>query len=400
MHMNKKRVLVYLKENDLAPKGGPAAVCYYYNNEQIARGDNFFEFLPPSNPDAVPLSRRLEKIVLSMMPKYFRKNYDEWKSIQSLKRLLEVEPHSLPPVDFNQYDIIHFHQTKDLFLQRNNLKDYKGKVLLQSHSPLPYGQEYCKDMPEKIKKGVGDIERKFEELDRFAFDRADYIIFPCPEAEEPYENNWAYYQTIKNNHSGRYRYVLTGILPCVPKRMRPDVLKELQIPQEDFVISYVGRHNSVKGYDLLKEIGAEFLKSNNDAYIIVAGKESPFKGLDHPRWKEIGWTNDAHSYISASDVFVLPNRETYFDIVMLEVLSLGKIVVASRTGGNRFFEKEGVPGVFLYNSVEDAVRVLSNIEKMSKQERDSLGDKNREYFEKNLTVKGMYDRYIKMLETI
>ena len=29
-----KKVLVYIQEKELAPHGGPVAVCYYYNEEQ------------------------------------------------------------------------------------------------------------------------------------------------------------------------------------------------------------------------------------------------------------------------------------------------------------------------------------------------------------------------------
>ena len=43
------------------------------------------------------------------------------------------------------------------------------------------------------------------------------------------------------------------------------------------------------------------------------------------------WTNDPHSLINASDMFILPNKETYFDLIMLEVLSMGKIVLATNT---------------------------------------------------------------------
>ena len=394
-----KRILVYFREDKLAPKGGPAAVCYYYKTEQLKRGENYFEFLPPVLEEE-SLRRRVERLILKILPKKMAKDFHDWKEIKSLKRLLETEPQVAPPVDFNKYDIIHFHQTKDLYLQRNNLKDYKGKVILQSHSPLPYGQEVCRDMPSKIKKGVGNIENKYELLDRFSFDRADYLIFPCPEAEEPYINNWPYYRQIKESHKDRFRYVLTGIPSCAPKRNREEVLKELNIPNDSFVISYVGRHNSVKGYDLLKEIGSQYLSIDINSWVIAAGKEEPFKGLNHPRWIEIGWTNDAHSYIAASDVFVLPNRETYFDIVMLEILSLGKIVLASRTGGNKFFEKEGLEGVLLYDTIDEAIEKLTYLSKMSKNERIGLGFKNKEYFNKKLTVNEMYNRYIEVLNTI
>lgn len=38
------KVLVYLPEEKLAPKGGPFAVGYYYYEEMKRRGDNILEF--------------------------------------------------------------------------------------------------------------------------------------------------------------------------------------------------------------------------------------------------------------------------------------------------------------------------------------------------------------------
>lgn len=99
-------------------------------------------------------------------------------------------------------------------------------------------------------------------------------------------------------------------------------------------------------------------------------------------------------------MFVLPNRETYFDLVMLEVLSLGKIVVASRTGGNKYFEKMNVNGVLLYDTIDEAVEILEEINKMDLITRNKLEKSNLEFFEKNLTSSVMYENYKKMLQTI
>ena len=74
-------------------------------------------------------------------------------------------------------------------------------------------------------------------------------------------------------------------------------------------------------------------------YISNSWKRRTDEGLKTDHWIEVGWTNDPHSLIAASDVFVLPNHETYFDLILLEVLSLGVPVVMSRTGGNKFFEQ-------------------------------------------------------------
>ena len=194
--------------------------------------------------------------------------------------------------------------------------------------------------------------------------------------------------------------MLTGIPEAKPKRGREEVREGLGVPNEAFLISYVGRHNRVKGFDLLKDIASSLFEKEDNAWVVSAGNEAPIKRLEHKHWLEIGWTTEAHSYIAASDVFVLPNRETYFDIVMLEILSLGKIVVASRTGGNKYFEEAGCKGVFLYDTVEEAVTLLQKICHMSESERQSLGDANKVFYRDHLTVSSMYDSYINLLNEI
>lgn len=37
------------------------------------------------------------------------------------------------------------------------------------------------------------------------------------------------------------------------------------------------------------------------------------------------------------DVFVLPNRQTYYDLILLEVMRAGKPVLLTTTGGNKHF---------------------------------------------------------------
>lgn len=391
------KVLVYLEEEKLTPRGGPLGVGYYYYTEMKKRGDSSLDFLHIERP--LEEVRNVEKKVFSYLPHFLQEIYRNIRDIKKIRNLLYGKPPK-SKVDFSKYDIVHFHQTVYMYLERENLKDYKGIVVLSSHSPVPYGQEQCLDVPRIITWGVPHMKEKYEEVDKYAFERADYIIFPCPEAEEPYYNNWPYYKTFHEVKPNAFNYVLTGITPASPKRDRKGVLEELGIKADNFIISYVGRHNTVKGYDKLKIIGQSFLEEHQDSYVIVAGRETPFKRLDHLRWIEIGWTTDPHSYIAASDVFVLPNKETYFDIVMIEILSLGKIVVASRTGGNKYFERMGVKGVFLYNTVEEAVSLLSNIKKMTVDERKELGKENYNFYQQNLTVSAMYDNYLTVLKKI
>ena len=384
-----KKVLVYFNEASLAPKGGPAAVCYYYSVEQKKRGEKSFDFLPPNEQG---ISRNANKT-------WYNSIMEDLHSLGSMIKLAYVKPNTLP-YDFSRYDLIHFHSTDALYQARTSLNGFKGKIILQSHSPEPRGREMFAALPNWIRTLFPFLRKAIERMDKYAFEHADYIIFPCPEAEEPYYHIWPYFKTLHNLKTEAFKYVLTGIPEARAKRGRDEVLSEMNIPNDAFVVSYVGRHNKIKGYDVLKIIGERYLDTDENVWFLCAGKEAPLKRLEHPRWKEVGWTTEPHSYIGASDVFVLPNRETYFDIIMIELLSLGKIVIASNTGGNKWFKKNQCPGIFLYDSIEEAVSLINKVKLLSKEERERLEEGNHTFYKEHLTVSCMYDSYIQLLKNI
>lgn len=391
------RVLVYLPEEKLTPKGGPLSVGYYYNEEMKRRGEHTLEFnhIDCTYEDL----HKKGRTITSRLPKWINNIHRTIRGIRNRSNFLNGKQFAKPR-DFSEYDIIHFHEAKDMYLERENLKTYKGLVLYQSHSPLPWGQEQCKDISLWYSRCIPNMVEKYEDIDKYCFERADYIIFPCEEAEEPYADNWPFFKEFKLKHSEKFRYVLTGIIQAKAVIKRVDILAKYDIPKSDFVISYIGRHNSVKGYDLLKEIASKYFKIDENAWVISAGLESPFTRLKHPRWKEIGFTNDPHSLISATDVFILPNRVTYFDIVMIEILSLGQIVIASRTGGNKVFEKMNLGGVLLYDTIDEAVNLISKVKNMTVAEKRKLSIENMNFYNKYLSNSAMYENYILLLKSL
>lgn len=395
---NFPKVLIYKSEEVFQnePKGGPNAVCYNYYKEMNRRGERTLFFLP-SQEQQIKISTA--KGIVRSLPNWFVKIERDIRNRNNIVRFLNNEPKPLN-INFQDYDIIHFHSTLDLYNAKNSLSNFNGLIILQSHSPQLLSQEVYEKVGWIARHTIRNFSQRFKKVDEYAFERADYLLFPCEDAMEPYYNNWPEFDNLINKKHKNIKYILTGIPPIRPQREKKVVLDELNIPLNDFVISYVGRHNRVKGFDLLKDISSRFFQMRNNSWVISAGKEWPITRLEHSNWKEIGWTTDAYSYINASDVFILPNRETYFDLVMIEVLSLGKIVLASNTGGNKYFAKCGLEGVFLYETVDEAVRKLCMIADMTPIERKRLGEKNREFYEKKLSVSSMYDNYIKVLQEV
>lgn len=388
-----KNVLIYFNEYHLKPIGGPAGYLYNLKNELDNKKITNIHFIPGEDKN------KKKKELLHKMPKIMQRGYYFIKRTKNRKDLLSNHE-KMAVVDFKKYDIIHFHSTISLYKCKDSLKDYNGKVILTSHSPKPMFLELYEDNGLfKLEKKL--LKRKYlqeiSKIDEFAFNRADYIIFPCEEAEEPYYNNWEKYKEIKDQNKHKYRYLLTGIKSGEVKTTKEDYRSKYNIPQDAFVISYVGRHNETKGYSILKTIANEVLE-DNDNYFLIGGKEEPLKGLKNKKWIEVGWTNEPHSLINSSNIFILPNKETYFDLIMLEILSLGKIVIASNTGGNKFFKKINAEGIFLYNDIEELKTLINKVKSMSVEEKNILERKNRNLYEENFTKEIFTRNYINLIE--
>lgn len=164
-----------------------------------------------------------------------------------------------------------------------------------------------------------------------------------------------------------------GFLTCSKasevKVEKDEILKKYNIPKESFIITYFGRHNEVKGYDTLKKLGEKILEKYKDVYFLIAGKEEPLKGLNHKRWIEVGWTKDPHSIVNVANLYILPNKETYFDLALLEVLSLGIKSLLSDTGGNLYFKKDKNTRKTLGENAYEAMKEFSTFKIIAKWDK-------------------------------
>lgn len=391
-----KKVLIYLNESDLAPTGGANGYNFTLRQGLEATGTDDFEIhYLHGKTLATGINAQLKK-----------KNASKTKElVLALKSMVKKGAMMYGPihkasVDITQYDAVHFHRTMDMYWAKDSLKNYKGKVILTLHAPTMPSKQMFSMLTDFEKKYMKRFYAKLPDIDDYAINRADNIIIACEEAEEPYYHEWPGYAEFHKKNKHKYVYMATGIAPKSALVTKEEMRKKYGIPQDAFVISYVGRHNEIKGYDALKEIGKHLLDANDSAYVFIAGTEGPLYHLEHNRWIEVGWTKDPGSVIQASDVFVLPNKETYFDLVMLEVLSLGQIVVASYTGGNKYFAKYENSGIFLYNNNTEAENIISQIIKMSEEKRKELRKKNLELYKAEFTNEAFAKRYIYSLHKI
>lgn len=388
------KTLIMYRKGGLKPTGGPAGYLYNISVVIDKSRDRDIEFLGDGCFD------RLKQFIKKNMihPDILKK-----REIEQVKNKLSWDARILDitqeaekihsRINLEPYDIIHFHNTFDMYKFKKDLECYKGVVILTSHSPKVYYKEIIEDViTNKEYEDNKDTYDRAEEFDTYAFERADFIIFPCPGAEEPYFHSWPAYEKLRD--PSKIRYISTGILPVECKKNKEEIRRELNIPQDATILSFVGRHNEVKGYDILKDI---FSKLDN-VYVVCCGKIGNIRPPESNRWIEVGWTTDPYSYVGASDIYMLPNRETYFDIAMLQTLSIGKCSVISNTGGNKEFAK--TPGVKLYDTIDEAVSCIKELILMPTEEKTNLEHLQRQEFKEKYTIEVFYKKYKEMLRKL
>lgn len=319
---------------------------------------------------------------------------------------LEALPHDgsyesdlLNSIFQDSWDIVHAHTTIDAAKLIRATKGMKNapRVALTSHCPEPPAQEWSEKMrvdgADEI--SVSRYRKAYEKVDLYAFENADILVFPCEEAMEPYLNSIKEFGEIIRNKD--VRFAPTGAPQLQAKLNSYEKRLELGIPPHAFVIGYIGRHNKVKGYDILKSEGLNLLKSEKNAWIVCAGAEGPISAPRHQRWLEAGWETDPGSLINAFDVFVLPNRETYFDLISLEVLSVGTPLIASATGGNKFIGAHS-DGVLLYAQPEDLGKTLKSVMDSQSSTRDKMRRANLEAYSQYFSMRAFGENYLKAMQ--
>ena len=127
--MRKQKLLIYYAESMLKPVGGPSG--YLYNlkqgldtlekSEELPVDISFYEAAPKSLRDTVKNKDKIPKRL-----REFRRVIDD----------IFYERKAYPlDESLYQYDMIHFHSIDAMYLCRKTLENYKGKVILTSHSP-------------------------------------------------------------------------------------------------------------------------------------------------------------------------------------------------------------------------------------------------------------------------
>lgn len=175
----------------------------------------------------------------------------------------------------------------------------------------------------------------------------------------------------------------------------------LGIQPSEFAIGIVGSLYPVKGHRHLFDAFRSVLTLHPKTKLLVVGQgdlESSLKqqaldlGIDRAV-SFLGLRNDVPNILAALDLFVLPSLSEGLSVALLEAMSTGVPVVASRVGGNPEIVQDGQTGLLVSpeNAQELAGRIL---EMMTHREKTKLfGERGREWVSQNFTTARMLGHY-------
>ena len=174
------------------------------------------------------------------------------------------------------------------------------------------------------------------------------------------------------------------------------IRKELDIPLDAFVVGIVASLNTIKDHPTLIKAFKRFQMSTPGAVLLVVGdgpERDRLTDIGGPGIRFLGNRTNIPELMRAFDVFVLPSINEGVSNTILEAMSTGLPVLASRVGGNPELVIDGVTGyLFPSGNIEELGSRLTEYA-ASENLRQDHGRSGRETVLSNFSVQAMVEQY-------
>jgi glycosyltransferase involved in cell wall biosynthesis len=205
----------------------------------------------------------------------------------------------------------------------------------------------------------------------------------------------------------KVRVIPNGIVSVtLSKADRSEVRKQMGAEENDVVLLSVGRLVYQKAHEYLVSAIPAVLREVANVKVGICGDgllradlETQIQSLGlEKEIKLFGMQANVTKYLAAADVFVLPSRWEGLPIALLEAMSAGLPVIATRVEGVDEVVEEGVHGVLVQpESTEELVKAILQLSKDAAQ-RHQMGEAARLRVLERYTVDRMCERYLKVFE--
>ncbi len=199
----------------------------------------------------------------------------------------------------------------------------------------------------------------------------------------------------------RYQVVHNGVDLEQIDATKPN--RELKKP-EMITITYVGRLESVKGYDDILAVAQTMIKKHSNVRFVLAGsthgKEELVKSLAGDQLMFLGHRSDVISIMKASDIFVLASYSEGLPNAVMEAMACGLPCVCSNVGAIPYLIKDGQSGLLFDPGDQQALQ--KQLERCidDARLRSRLGASARKTIEQHYSWSNIAKQYEHLLDQV
>lgn len=206
----------------------------------------------------------------------------------------------------------------------------------------------------------------------------------------------------------RITVVHNGVNPLSPisQEDRDHCRAELGIPPCDQVIGAVGSLYSVKGHRFLIDAVPQVLKRFPDTTFLIVGRGELEVALKEQTERLgvankvmfLGLRQDVPRLLAVMDIFALSSLSEGLSMAILEAMTAGKPIVATRVGGNPELVEEGRTGFLVESQSSQALVTALEILLGNRDTARQMGLCGREKAGREYGVEGMVREYVALYE--
>lgn len=229
----------------------------------------------------------------------------------------------------------------------------KSNVVLMTHSPSFMVRQVIADelIYSDRRDDLQHLAQFYLQWELGIYKQVRALLWPCEEAMDGYVKDCPEVVLLDS------LYCSSGVDRPPVSLTRAEQLRQWHISENQFIILFIGRPHFHKGLYVFEEI-ANLAALRELPFTFVMGGRQPKSSLSSSI-RHLGFIDDNGSAMAAADVNLCPNIETYFDLGVLQAMSLSAPMLLSASGGNKTLFDLGLDALS-YDPL-DANQALSQI---------------------------------------
>ena len=299
--------------------GGPSGVLA--QNILDVKSDFFFLNQRITNKPERGIFKRLKNKIIprKTLPSFYQAKVD---TTDHLRDWLHDAQKIYINVDAKNFKCIFFHDVYQLgaclpLIPKNQM------IILHQISPELQSSEAIFQ-----KEIYSDNDIKWiEEAEINAFKRANILLFANEGAQQIFKS------LVEKESQIQY-------IPYGAKRITNTITYPLDSGKINLL--YIGRRIPIKGFDIILDAFKEASLIRKDINLIIGGNGKKVEGENI---YDIGFTNTPNNWINSVDYVINCNRQSYFDLAILETLSIGTPLIISTNLGHQAFKNLNSDGI-------------------------------------------------------